>query len=155
MTAGVEVPTHSDVAQRVENAVASFNATECGFIGRDPSERALTHRFAVHLERQFQGWDVDCEYNRDGIGPKELNLPDQRDISSDETEARTVFPDIIVHKRGSSDNLLVLEAKKVSTRHRGLDDKVKLQAFVAQLGYRNAALLVFQTDPTKPRAASG
>jgi hypothetical protein len=29
-------------------------------------ERSTAHRLAVHLDHQFPGWNVDCEYDRDG-----------------------------------------------------------------------------------------
>lgn len=63
---------------------------------------------------EFPDFDVDCEYNRDGVAPKKIGhlglYPDD-----DDTEAETVFPDIIVHRRGTEQNYLVIEAKK-STR---------------------------------------
>ena len=33
---------------------------------KDLGERTLTHRLAVHLERHFPGWEVDCDYDRLG-----------------------------------------------------------------------------------------
>lgn len=59
----------------------------------------------------------------------------------DDTIAKTVFPDIIVHRRGTDRNLLVIEVKKSSN---GLDetyDLMKLVAFREQMGYRHAAFI--------------
>jgi hypothetical protein len=138
----------ADVELRLKAAVKTFNEEERRLLELDPSERALTHRFAIHLERQFKGWDVDCEYNRDGFDVKRLELPVQSDLESDEVEARTVFPDIVVHRRGFPLNLLILEAKKARTRNRGLDDRQKVRAFIDQMGYQFGVTLIFRTGPT-------
>ena len=52
-----------------------------------------------------------------------------------------MFPDIIVHKRGSdTDNLLVLERKKPEERLEY--DKTKLMAFRRELGYSHTAHVI-------------
>ena len=44
-------------------------------------------------------YDVDCEYNRDGYGMKNI-------------DGTLVYPDFILHKRGTNDsNLLIIEFK--------------------------------------------
>lgn len=139
--------TRTDVELRLAAAVRTFTEQESNLLVLDPSERALTHRFAIHVEQQFGGWDVDCEYNRDGFDVKRLELPVQRDVKSDEVEARTVFPDIVVHHRGQSSNLLIIEAKKAHTKNRGLDDRRKVQAFIEQMDYSFGAIVIFPTGP--------
>lgn len=109
------------------------------------SERSITHRLAIYLEKEFRGLNVDCEYNREGDEPKRYReIVDQINkagINADDTEAKTSFPDIIVHKRGNNkDNLLVIEVKKYRGNHTGIDekDKSKLEALttVNQLNYK-------------------
>ena len=58
---------------KVVTALAEFYARETHLFEHDLGERTLTHRLAVHLERQFAGWDVDCDYNR--LGERTLRLP--------------------------------------------------------------------------------
>jgi hypothetical protein len=90
----------------------------------DVNERSLTHRLAVHLERSLaeRGSDlsVDCEYNRSGGSPKRLQhliesfakTATPEELVRD-TKGRTVFPDIVVHKRGTDGpNVIVIEAKR-------------------------------------------
>ena len=48
----------------------------------------------------------------------------------DDTEAKTVFPDIIVHQRNKGENLQVIEVKKSSNPDDGDFDRRKLAAFV-------------------------
>lgn len=75
-------------------------------------------------------------------------MPVER-ISSNDTEARTVFPDIVVHRRATSDNLLVVEVKKTTSHISSERDIQKLQAFREQLGYQYALFLKFVTGESE------
>lgn len=100
----------------------------------DANERSLTHRFAMYLQERLPDWEVDCEYNRDGHNPKRVDLP-QLHPQDDDTDAKTVFPDVIAHRRGRQENYLVIEFKKMKY---GFDDGVdqrKLRAYKEQLHY--------------------
>jgi hypothetical protein len=72
------------------------------------------------------------------------------EVSPADEDARTVFPDIIVHRRGrqgagEARNLLVIEAKKSGNKDR--TDCDKLAAFKNdEYRYPFAALLLFVTD---------
>lgn len=106
----------------------------------DVTERALTHHLANYIAEQVSNFDVDVEYNRHGDVPKRLNLP-SREASDDEIRARTVFPDIIVHRRNTDEeNILVVEVKKPGEQ---LDyDNLKLNAFRNELGYLHTVHLI-------------
>ena len=73
------------------------------------SEWAIAHRLAIYLEQEIPGWDVDCEYNKQGQG-------DVLDTKVSAINAkRNSRPDIILHHRGEIElkhNLLVVELKK-------------------------------------------
>jgi hypothetical protein len=66
-------------------------------------------------------------------------------VAADDEDARTVFPDIIVHRRGSKDNLLVIEAKKAGSSN--ASDLAKVRAFMTsdEYQYRYGLLLQFIT----------
>ena len=66
---------------KVVTALSEFYAHEAFLLERDLGERALTHRLAVHLEKQFSGWNVDCDYNR--LGERTLRLPKGTMVSTD------------------------------------------------------------------------
>ena len=72
-------------------------------------EQSFSHRLAVHMEELFEEWDVDCEYDRLGTIQKRLERLGIYDYSE---ETGSLIPDIIVHKRKSLENLLVIEMKK-------------------------------------------
>lgn len=103
----------------------------------DANERSLTHRVGIYLQQEFPNWNVDCEYNRDDHEPKELWIEGGDPDVYDEN-AQTVYPDIVIHKRGSKNNYLVIEFKKTSSRVGDEKDFTKLRAFCQQLGYRHA-----------------
>lgn len=108
--------TRSDVERGVSRAIEKLRKHDMYLLARGVNERSITHHLAIYLQREFQGWDVDVEYNRDGHGPKRLFV--SSDVPSDDTNARTVYPDIIVHRRGTNnENLLVIEVKKNDGDH--------------------------------------
>lgn len=96
--------------------------------GRDDKhhvgERSIVFRFAHYLQNLiddnggFKEYNLDCEYNRNGAECKALpSFPNG------------TYPDVIIHKRGSNENnLLVLEFKTYWNRNTK-DDKRKLHEF--------------------------
>ncbi len=81
----------------VLRALGEFYARETFLFAKDLGERTLTHRLAVHLEKQFPGWEVDCDYNR--LGERTLRLPHGTIVSTDDQLGKSVYPDIVVHQR--------------------------------------------------------
>ncbi|MDX1395340.1 MAG: hypothetical protein R3195_13210 [Gemmatimonadota bacterium] len=82
-----------EVQRRVGTALKQLSVSDSYLLRHDASERTITHRFATHLEKHFDGWDVDVEYGLDG---------------------GAVPPDVVVHRRGSRDRLLAIEIRKAS-----------------------------------------
>jgi hypothetical protein len=109
------------------------------------NERSITFRFATYLQRHFPDWTVDCEYNRDGIEPKKLGHLELYPDSEDE-EAKTVFPDVIVHRRGTRENHLVMEFKKSTSNVDRNIDLRKLRGYKQQLGYEHALFVEVGTE---------
>lgn len=104
------------------------------------NERSITHRLAIYLEAEFPEYNVDCEYNKNGSYPKRL-INFRKTINSDNTDGVTVYPDIIVHHRGTNDNFIVIEAKKSSNTD--LEDREKLQVYKTELSYTHAFFVKF------------
>lgn len=104
-------------------ALTRFYKKEILLLKYKVAERALTHKLAEHLQMEFPDYNVDCEYNKIGNGdPKRVGLL----ISEVQKKKKksccgncdmcrrnkcVVFPDIIVHKGGRDENLIVVEAK--------------------------------------------
>lgn len=107
----------------------------------DVNERSITHKLAEYIQDEFSEYHVDCEYNRKGIDPKRLSFSVDT-IQSDDTEAKTAYPDIIVHHRRTSNNFIVIEAKK-DTNGAVNRDLEKLRAYKDELGYQFAYFIKF------------
>ena len=134
-----------EIAQALNQALGALLARDAEILKADVNERTISHRLAGYLEPYFSGWNVDCEYNRNHDDPKRLKIP-RRKVPNDDTQARTVFPDIIVHKRGTDENLLVIEMKKTTSQETDDFDLHKLKAFRDQLGYKYAVFVKVRTD---------
>lgn len=132
---------HEAIDNLVNRAIDLLVKNEPQLLELNVTERALSHHLARYLgELVPEGFNVDCEYNRHSDVPKRLNLP-SRQAEDREIRATTVFPDIIVHKRDSdTDNLLVLEMKKPGENL--IYDEAKLRAFRKELRYVHTAHVI-------------
>lgn len=138
-------PTEVEVCAAVDSAIDQLIRRDHHLLDADCSERSVTHQLAVYLAAEFPNYNVDCEYNRDGFDVKRLQLGERQvRVADDELDAVTVFPDIVVHNRGTNqNNLLVIEVKKAVSRAELAEyDCFKLRAFKAELGYVYAAHIV-------------
>ena len=121
--------TIDEIKEIVKNCLQKLRRLDKNLFEKDLNERTITHKLAIYLQEEFQELNVDCEYNRFEDLVKRLELPKDK-INWDDTEAKTVFPDIIIHKRGiQENNLLVIEVKKSSNINPGDFDRMKLHTF--------------------------
>ena len=111
---------------KVVTALQEFYRRETFLFERDLGERTLTHRLAVHIEKQFPGWDVDCDYNR--LGERTLRLPHGTIVSTDDPFGKSIYPDIVVHQREIPNNLLAIEVRKSANHQPPEHDRHKLRA---------------------------
>ncbi len=92
-----------DSAGILVKAVTDVLIKEKDLLIRNLHEISITHRLACHLERYIAegdaSYDVDLEYNRDRGSVKQL-------------DGQRIRPDIIVHRRGTTENLICIEVKK-------------------------------------------
>ena len=109
-----------ELKRKVDLAISKFYARDLGLLDITVSEWAIAHRIAVYLEELFEGWNVDCEYNR--AGPSKLPK-----YARDGTNKR---PDIVIHHRTMPEkehNLLVIEIKTDNSS----EDYSKLKDFTS------------------------
>jgi hypothetical protein len=131
------------VKKRFERAIKRLKKRDRDLFRLGANERSFTHKLATYLQQEFPRWHVDCEYNRDGIRPKTLGLDEHEEVPIADAEGATVFPDIIIHRRNTKNNLAVVEAKKSTNRRGDQWDIRKLRAYKTQLRYRFAVFIVF------------
>ncbi len=135
-----------EVKEKIKIALEEVIKNDSYLLDVNINERSLTHRLAIYLEKHFPNYHVDCEYNRTDMDQKKL-IRFRKDITSDNKEAVTVYPDIIIHKRGTKrDNLVVIEAKKSTNDDES--DKEKLMAYKKDkdLGYKYAFFIKFPVN---------
>lgn len=118
----------------VAHALSELLNRDAYLLEIDANERSIAYRFAFYLQVRLPNWTVDCEYNRDGVEPKRLGSFDIHPDNEDD-EAKTVFPDVIVHQRGTSENYLVIEFKKSTSNVDRDIDRRKLEGYKRQLRY--------------------
>ena len=126
--------TLEDVEKCVEDAISEFRKRDLQLLELSVNEQAATHRIAGYLQNCFSEWDVDCEYNRKKTDPKKLH-------------GVLVKPDILIHRRNSTENLLCIEAKKAGGSL--AEDRSKLCGFTDPNGeyrYQFGFLMIFSLD---------
>jgi len=145
-----------DVEEALQAAKEMFLTNDKYLLQVEANERSLTHKFAEYLQKvidkRWTGkWKVDCEYNRYGLDiktvPNEVQEAVGTKTRTNDTEARTVYPDIIIHKRGKKEkNLVVIEAKKMKNNRDNSSlgaDRKKLRVIQNKFRYKYAILLEF------------
>jgi hypothetical protein len=138
---------------RVYSALITFFDNDCGLFQFDSSERSMTHKFAEYLQKEFQNFNVDCEYNRRGAIPKTMPRDLFPNIQANDNDAKTIFPDILIHERGrQGNNLLVIEVKKSNSQNSEDNDITKLKEFTKSEGnyqYSLGLFIIFDIDNKK------
>jgi hypothetical protein len=105
----------------------------------DVHERTISAQLACYLKPLFSEYDVDVEYNRQGLEPKAVSLSSKCDHIRGE---QRIFPDIIVHQRGPKGrNLLVIQVKKETNRDCRECDRAIIRAMIQDFGYTRGLLL--------------
>jgi hypothetical protein len=111
---------------KVVEALREFYASETFLFEHDLGERSLTHRLAVYVEKQFADWNVDCHFDR--LGARTMQLPHGTIVSTDDHLDKSIYPDIVVHRRDIPENLLAIEVRKASNHLVEEHDRQKLRA---------------------------
>ena len=140
--------TPEQISEKLEIAKKIFLDLHHMLLEVGANERSITHKFAECMTALFEGWNVDCEYNRDLYEPKRIVKNINEVVRIDDDNAVSAFPDIIVHHRGGSgaeNNLLVIEAKKDSSKAAVEDDCEKLRRIKNSLNYQFTAFINFKT----------
>lgn len=92
-----------EIKDKVRIAIDCFRSNDfelLNFDELDVPERPISHRLGFYMQSLFNGYDVDCEYNKHLEGKKEEGIPD-----------------IVVHRRKNDENnLLVVEVKARRSR---------------------------------------
>lgn len=112
----------------------------------DINERSVSHKLASYiddsLKAEFQNLDVDVEYNRMSIayGENGIDVGNvvAKAIRYEEHPQKEsyVYPDIIIHKRNQSENVVIIEIKMSWKNNRKKLDYEKINQYLEQLNYQ-------------------
>lgn len=119
---------------RLHRALERLYDHDLQLIHLEVHERTTAARLAIYLQEEFPLWNVDCEYNRDGVNAKRI-------------QEERIFPDVIVHRRDTQENLLAIEMKGHWSNRDRDDDYHKLTYLTGpEYGYSVGAHIELEED---------
>lgn len=157
--------TDNELILSIKEAIELLHARDYWLLKNDLSEQSISHKLAEHLQRLIPDYHVDCEYDGDidninwkqkiaflkGRLETKLLSENQVHLLDHEPIERAVFPDIIIHHRGTNTgNKCIMEIRK-STNQTSFDyDRIKLESYTSaingkNLGYQLGVFINFQT----------
>lgn len=116
----------------VLDALTQLFKEDIQLLGVNASEESAAAKIAQYLQPHFPDMHIDVEYNRMGNAPKKVAWSGKPE---------EVYPDIIVHLRETSTNILAIELKKDSNQESKDKDILKLRAYRSELGYQHALFM--------------
>jgi len=156
----------NQIIQALESAISNLMTKDEWLLLNNISERSISHKLAEHLQNLIKDYNIDCEYNGSVGQPNEkkkiiivkeqlaglglLNISEQSENEEDLIQ-RSVFPDIIVHARGTQEsNICIIEIKKDTSSVPPDYDHIKLKAYTSNiignyLNYQLGVLIQFIT----------
>ena len=131
----------------LQQAIDKLLQNDIWLLTNDTSEQSISHKLAFYLQPLFANYNVDCEYNGDidrGNNKKAISVlksdlqrigllrhKEASDLEKEFTN-RAVFPDIIIHRRGTNDhNLCIVEVKKSTSSVSYEYDYIKLRSYTS------------------------
>jgi hypothetical protein len=139
-----------ELQEIIDQALKKLYHDDLDLIKRGGMERSVSFRFALYvyeliLESEWlRRYNLDLEYNKNGVKPKRLP-----------TRPKGAQPDIILHRRGSNEeNILVIEIKGWWNDYPRKDDYDKIVDFIHQEGeykYGLGVLLELEVGGCAPK----
>lgn len=134
----------SEIETRLREAVSWLYERDVLLLEYEAGERAVVAKLACYLASLFPDYDVDVEYNRHGLDPKELDLP----AVCRGGGTKLIIPDVIVHRRGHDHaNLLVVEVKKETNTEPRDCDRAKIRGMKQRFKYDWGVLIDMPAGP--------
>lgn len=134
-----------DFKKRIKEALYLLLKNDNYLITTNINERTISYKLAYYIQNIFPDWNVDCEYNRDYDEIKRLPQIPVETITNADVKGTTIYPDIIIHLRGTSKNLLIIEVKKNATNKEKEKDILKIKRIMEHFGYNYGLFINFNT----------
>lgn len=153
--------TSSQLREKIIMAYKILLKNDHYLLEKDVNERTISHKLAEYLQILFPEYNVDCDYSKnfkssDPVQPWDelaqlINLKCQENPIDSINQCSTllndsvsIYPDIIIHKRGTDNNFVVIETKKRPTAKKSIvDEEVKLRKIKSGVDFKYAFLITF------------
>jgi hypothetical protein len=153
--------TPSEVKEKIIMAYKILLKNDHYLLEKNTNIRTINHKFAEYLQMLFPEYNVDCEYNVKFKNPDELlpwdeiseaiaqkfkesELDKYQIVQKLFTESISNYPNIIIHKRGTDNNLVVIQTKKLpSSLIAPISETEKVEKFGIGLGFKNLYVVSF------------
>ena len=131
-----------EIYQKIKRAFKEFVKRDYYLLQNNTSEQSMAHRLAIYIEVEFPDYDVDCEFNRNGLDERPKLLQVMKDQSG---KTGRIYPDIIVHKRGKEIGMVAIETRKPGQKSKRdlVFDRLKLKGYLDELSYKHAFYITF------------
>ncbi|MEO1855567.1 hypothetical protein [Chromohalobacter sp.] len=129
--------SETSVKEKLSHALGTLLERDSYLLTASATERSLSFRLAMYLQQAFPDWDVDIEYNR-WSGPCKRTRHMTTVSHTADTDARTAYPDIIIHHRGTHENLAAIEVQKSTNSFGKHQDIKKIQSYKRDSGFHHA-----------------
>ncbi|WP_256759506.1 hypothetical protein [Cohnella sp. WQ 127256] len=162
----------NNIKLKVDKAISKLLELDQYLLSHDLNERTVAHKLAVYLQEEFNEYNVDCEYNKNvdedngskniyilKVECEELRKQIKNEVLINEVEysVYSIYPDIVVHRRGENEsNLLIIEIKKSTNMTDRKFDYKKLQCYTDmsshnKLQYSLGLFIEFNTGAQEAR----
>ena len=131
-----------EIKKNVEISLGVLFINDSFLLQESVHERSVAHKLAEYLQTRFPDWNVDCEYDKKGLSLKTLEGIHQ---CSDQRRTDRVLPDIIIHKRNTRQNLLVVEAKLGKDDTCDVEKLKKFTSVDGDFGYKLGVFIKFNS----------
>ncbi|WP_240416461.1 hypothetical protein [Paenibacillus periandrae] len=161
----------NSISHNVNNAISKLFQEDIYLLVNDLNERTIAHKLATYLQEEFPYLNVDCEYNKNIDEEKsskniyqvkaeaeKLGKTVKKEILINDIEYAkfSIYPDIVVHRRGGSEsNFLIIEIKKSTNPTDRVFDYTKLECYTDKsdhnkLHYTFGLFIEFETGVLLP-----
>lgn len=131
-----------EIESIIHEAIKDLLENDFFLLEKNVIERSITHKLGCYLQSIIGNeYNVDCEYNKSNLSEEDIKkkvikrFPGNIADKASEKEQR-VYPDIIIHNRGKSKNVLIIEVKKSEKLDKYYEyEDYKLKAYTNKGGY--------------------
>lgn len=129
------------IKRRIMHCINLIYENDSDLFRRGNYEVSISAKLAQYLFLEFKELDVDCEYDK--------HINNEKRVKNLDSNIR---PDIVIHKRGSDNNLVYIEIKKEQNKtNRNIDFKkiIEMTKRTGEYKYKLGVFIDFYKNKNK------